>query len=286
MGGRRLVVERTDAPAHLSFTRSRCWHSPFPACSAMAWIFVQPEHRSGQRLLGSLLGTTEAPANIYSMPGMAWALSSHYFPLAYLTLGPALRALDVRMEEAGLMLGASYAQVLGKVTLPLLRPAILSALLLLFVMGMASYEVPRLIGRFLFNDASTTEIAVTSDRFVRIRGGRARQPRAPLHLHPRGSIATPRHLRRRSFATVTGKGYRPAASWGAGVAGGLGTGAMFASRLGCRSSRWYGNPSSATAQPFASSVADATLENYRFILSYPIFLAAVKRADVLLRPWR
>src|SRR5260221_6539279 len=78
---------------------------------------------------------------------MTWALSSHYFPLAYLVLGPALRALDVRMEEAALMAGGSYRQGFAKVTVPLLRPAILSALLLLVVMGMASDDVPRLIGR-------------------------------------------------------------------------------------------------------------------------------------------
>ena len=46
------------------------------------------------------------------MAGMIWALSSHYFPLAYLALGPALRVLDVRMEEAGLVSGGRYLQVL------------------------------------------------------------------------------------------------------------------------------------------------------------------------------
>ena len=83
-------------------------------------------------MLKAAFGLSEAPVNIYSMAGMTWALSSHYFPLAYLVLGPALRALDLRMEEAALMAGGSYPQVFARVTLPLLRPAILSALLLLF----------------------------------------------------------------------------------------------------------------------------------------------------------
>ena len=39
----------------------------------------------------------------YSMGGMIWVLSAHYFPLAYLLLGPAFRSLDVRMEEAAYM---------------------------------------------------------------------------------------------------------------------------------------------------------------------------------------
>jgi hypothetical protein len=126
---------------------------------AMAWIFVlSPNIGWGNALLKAAFGLGEAPLNIYSMAGMTWALSSHYFPLAYLALGPALRVLDMRMEEAALMAGGSYGQVFARVTLPLLRPAILSALLLLFVMGMASYEVPRLIGRPARIDVFTTDI--------------------------------------------------------------------------------------------------------------------------------
>ena len=73
---------------------------------AMAWIFVfSPNIGWGNAVLKSAFGLGEAPVNIYSMAGMTWALSSHYFPLAYLALGPALRVLDVRMEEAGLVVG-------------------------------------------------------------------------------------------------------------------------------------------------------------------------------------
>src|SRR5207244_3139049 len=135
---------------------------------AMAWIFVfSPNIGWGNAVLKAAFGLSEAPVNIYSMAGMTWALSSHYFPLAYLVLGPALRALDLRMEEAALMAGGSYPQVFARVTLPLLRPAILSALLLLFVLGMASYEVPRLIGRPARIDVFTTDIqaAITQTQF-------------------------------------------------------------------------------------------------------------------------
>src|SRR5262249_38266873 len=126
---------------------------------AMAWIFVlSPNIGWANALLKSGLGLAEAPVSIYSMAGMTWALASHYFPLAYLALGPALRVLDVGREGAALLAGGTYAHVFRKVTLPLLRPAILSALLLLFVLGMSSYEVPRLIGRPARIDVFTTDI--------------------------------------------------------------------------------------------------------------------------------
>ena len=135
------VVERTDAPGGALFHTLSLLSFAVPGLlMAMAWIFIfSPNIGWGNALLKSAFGLHEAPVNIYSMAGMTWALSSHYFPLAYLALGPALRVLDVRMEEAALMSGGTYPQVFIRVTLPLLRPAILSALLLLFVMGMASY---------------------------------------------------------------------------------------------------------------------------------------------------
>ena len=281
------VVERTDAPGASVFHTLALLSFAVPGLlMAMAWIFVlSPNIGWGNALLASLLGTKEAPASIYSMPGMAWALSSHYFPVAYLTLGPALRALDVRMEEAGLMLGASYARVLGKVTLPLLRPAILSALLLLFVMGMASYEVPRLIGRPARIDVLTTEIQGAIIATPPAFGVASALSLALLSIcilavycYRRGTADVD------SFATITGKGYRPArmklGRWRRPVA--LAIGVMFALALGLPVltliwQSFFRN----LAQPFASSAADATLDNYRFILSYPIFLAAVKTSVLL-----
>ncbi len=161
MGGLvAFVVERTDAPLGPLFHSLALLSFAIPGLlTAMAWIFVlSPNIGWVNALMKIWFGLTEAPFSIYSMAGMIWALSSHYFPLAYLALGPALRVLDVRLEEAALVSGARYWQVMPKITLPLLRPAILSALLLLFMLGMSSYEVPRLIGRPARIDVFTTEI--------------------------------------------------------------------------------------------------------------------------------
>jgi iron(III) transport system permease protein len=219
------------------------------------------------------------------MAGMTWALSSHYFPLAYLALGPALRVLDVRMEEAALMSGGNYAQVFTRVTLPLLRPAILSALLLLFVMGMASYEVPRLIGRPARIDVFTTDIQgaiIATPPAFGVASALGLTLLAICVLAVYFYRRATRHAE--SFATITGKGYRPTrvklGPWRWPVA--LGIGAMFALALGLPLltlvwQSFFRN----LAQPFFSSGAQATLDNYDFILSYPIFLSAVKTSVLL-----
>jgi iron(III) transport system permease protein len=281
------VVERTDAPGASLFHTLALLSFAIPGLLiAMAWIFVfSPNIGWGNALLKSVFGIGEAPVNIYSMLGMAWALSSHYFPLAYLALGPSLRMLDTRMEEAGLMSGGNYAQVLGRVTLPLMRPAILSALLLLFVMGMASYEVPRLIGRPARIDVFTTEIQGAIISAPPAFGVASALSLALLII----CILAVYFYRRatanaEAFATITGKGYRPTriklGGWRWPIA--LGIGAIFALALGLPLltlvwQSFFRN----LAQPFLSSPANATLDNYQFILSYPIFLAAV-RTSVLL----
>src|SRR5262249_26703712 len=148
--------------------------------------------------------------NIYSMAGMAWALSSHYFPLAYLVLGPALRALDMRLEAAALLGGGHCGQVFKRVTLPLLRPAILSALLLLFVMGMASYEVPRLIGRPARIDVFTTDIQGAIIAAPPAFGVASALGLTLLAICVLAVVFYRRATRHaESFATITGKGYRP-----------------------------------------------------------------------------
>jgi iron(III) transport system permease protein len=281
------VVERTDAPgATLFHTLSLLSFAVPGLLMAMAWIFVfSPNIGWGNAVLMSAFGLGEPPVNIYSMAGMTWALSSHYFPLAYLALGPALRVLDVRMEEAGLMSGGNYPQVFTRVTLPLLRPAILSALLLLFVMGMASYEVPRLIGRPARIDVFTTDIQgaiISTPPAFGVASALGVTLLAICILAVYFYRRATRHAE--SFATITGKGYRPTrvklGPWRWPVA--LGIGAMFALALGLPLltlvwQSFFRN----LAQPFFSSGAQATLENYDFILSYPIFLSAVKTSVLL-----
>ena len=281
------VVERTDAPgATLFHTLSLLSFAVPGLLMAMAWIFVfSPNIGWGNAVLMLAFGLGEPPVNIYSMAGMTWALSSHYFPLAYLALGPALRVLDVRMEEAGLMSGGNYPQVFTRVTLPLLRPAILSALLLLFVMGMASYEVPRLIGRPARIDVFTTDIQgaiISTPPAFGVASALGVTLLAICIMAVYFYRRATRHAE--SFATITGKGYRPTrvklGPWRWPVA--LGIGAMFALALGLPLltlvwQSFFRN----LAQPFFSSAAQATLDNYDFILSYPIFLSAVKTSVLL-----
>ena len=92
------AVERTDAPGAMLFHNLALLSFAIPGLlMAMAWIFVlSPNIGWVNAVLKSTLGLKNAPFNIYSMTGMIWSLSSHYFPLAYL----ALRAGAARARRA------------------------------------------------------------------------------------------------------------------------------------------------------------------------------------------
>jgi iron(III) transport system permease protein len=288
MGGAvAWVVERTDAPGGSLFHALALLSFAIPGLlTAMAWIFVlSPNIGWVNALIKSTFGLSESPFSIYSMGGMIWALSSHYFPLAYLTLGPALRVMDVRMEEAALVSGARYWQVLPKITLPLLRPAILSTLLLLFMLGMSSYEVPRLIGRPSRIDVFTTDIQAATNSAPPEFGIASALSFTLLCICIVAVFFYRRSTRNaEAFATITGKGYMPTRiklrRWRWPVAGAISV--MFAFSLGLPLltlvwQSFYRN----LAQPFIANSGTASLDNYRFILHYPIFVDAVQTSVML-----
>jgi iron(III) transport system permease protein len=281
------VVERTDAPCGALFHVLALMSFAIPGLlMAIAWILIfSPNIGWANGALKSLFGLAQAPVSIYSMGGMIWALSSHYFPLAYLALGPALRALDTRMEEAGQASGGSGWQILTRITLPLLRPALWSTVLLVFVMGISSYEVPRLIGRPARVDVFTTEIQMATQGSPPEFGVASALSLTLLVICLAVVYVYRRGVRdAESFATVTGKGYVPNAvalgRWRWPVA--IAVGAMFALALGLPlATLLWQSAFRNLAPPLLSSTAAATLDNYRYILTYPIFLGAL-RTSVLL----
>ena len=73
-------------------------------------------------------------------------LSLHYYAFAFITVSGALASIDSQLEETAALLGASRMQVMKKVTLPLVLPAILSAFILTFSKGLGTFGTPAFLG--------------------------------------------------------------------------------------------------------------------------------------------
>ena len=282
------VVERTDAPgATLFHTLSLLSFAVPGLLMAMAWIFVfSPNIGWGNAVLMSAFGLGEPPVNIYSMAGMTWALSSHYFPLAYLALGPALRVLDVRMEEAGADVGRQLLPGLhpGHVAAAAARDPVRAAASVRDGDGVVRGAAPdrpsrphrrvhhRHPGRDHFDAAG-------------IRGRKRARRHAARDLHHGGLLLPPCNPHTRNPSPPSpARATAPRASSSVPGAGRSRSASVRCSpwRSACRLltlvwQSFFRN----LAQPFFSSAAQATLDNYDFILSYPIFLSAVKTSVLL-----
>ncbi len=69
-------------------------------------------------------------------------LSIHYAPFAYILIGGIFRNMDANLEEAALILNTPKWKTFFRITLPMVRPAILSTILLVFSSAVGSYPVP------------------------------------------------------------------------------------------------------------------------------------------------
>lgn len=113
----------------------------------VSWaLLLNPSNGLFNLLLREVFGLQGAAFNIYSMPGMILVEGLLDLPIAYLIIAPAMSAFDVSLEESSKVCGASNLRTLLKVTLPVLRPAILAAFILVIVRSLASFAVPAVIG--------------------------------------------------------------------------------------------------------------------------------------------
>ncbi|WP_308491966.1 ABC transporter permease [Microbacterium terrisoli] len=210
-----ILVVRTKLPFGRLLAGSMQW--PFFISSLLlgfGWIalygpagFVSVEV---QRWIGFV------PWNLYSIPGMALTEAVGLAPIAYVFCANALRKSDASLESAAQVCGSGPLRIIFQVIVPLLRPPIVYASILIFSMSIETLSVPLLYGTpvrievfstFLYThglqsiqpdygilaSASTIILAVTittvaiqakvlknSQRFVSVRGKATRPRRLDL----------------------------------------------------------------------------------------------------------
>ncbi len=177
----------------------------------VSWILLgSPKIGLINLALQKVLGTDWVFINVYSLWGMIWVDALHYSPMAFLLMTAAFRAMDPALEESAVMSGASVWQVLRKVTLPLVWPAIFATLLILFVRAIESFEVPALLGLPVGIHVFTSAIYQAVHRYPSEIGLASAYAVTLLLITTVGvyfqSILSSRGNR---YATMTGKGFRP-----------------------------------------------------------------------------
>ena len=152
------VVTRTDVPWRglWEFSTLGLYFIPLLA-AATAWSI----------LLGGRNGMINATIraltpwdgfDVNSMSGMIFVQSLYLVPLVFLIVAASMRNVSPDYEHAARINGASPLSVFFRVTLGVSRPALLSAAVLCFIIGLGSMEIPLLFGFPAKEHVFTTDI--------------------------------------------------------------------------------------------------------------------------------
>ena len=130
-------------------------------------------------------------------------------PLPYLLICDALRGLDPSFLEAARVHGAVPCLVFRRIVLPLLLPAGLASALLVFVHAIGMFSVPAVLGMPAGFNVATTEIYRLLETYPPRIADATGWGVLLLAIAALLTYAQSALLKRRSFVTVTGRGFRP-----------------------------------------------------------------------------
>jgi iron(III) transport system permease protein len=115
--------------------------------TAMGWTFIA-HVRIGllNRWLMDTFSLAEGPINIATPVGMGFVQGLNLTPLAFILTAQMFRAMNPALEEAAKIHGMSFLGTARRITLPLAFPAILAATIYMLTIGIATFDVPAIIG--------------------------------------------------------------------------------------------------------------------------------------------
>lgn len=180
-----------------------------PLVGAVAWaILASPKTGLLNTFLASI--GIDWRFNVYSMSGLIVIFGIYYAPYVYMFTASALRNMDPALEEAAEISGASAFSTLFTVTFPLIAPAIISGMLLSFIVMLGIYGIPAVLGTpadvpvlttYIFKLTAWTPPLYSTAAAVAI-----------ILMVVTGFLVWLQHkvISRRAYTTVAGKAFRPA----------------------------------------------------------------------------
>ena len=115
---------------------------------AIAWLSLFKNDRIGgsEGLLTYMTGVQVPDWVAYGIVPIVITLAMHYYAYAYLLISGALATVDSELEEAGATSGMGKWKRIRVITMPLLMPAIGSAIVLTFIRILGTFGTPALLG--------------------------------------------------------------------------------------------------------------------------------------------
>ena len=174
---------------------------------ALAWLAMFRNSTSGANGFLAGLGIPVPDWLAYGPIAIVLCMSMHYYAFSYIMVSGALRSINSELEEMGEIQGASKAQILRHITLPLILPSVLSATVMTISKSIGTYGVPANLG----NRIGYYTLATKMRNFID-QGPQAVGYSMSIVLVLLAALIIFSNQRivgvRKSYATVSGKGGR------------------------------------------------------------------------------
>ena len=135
------LMVRSDLPFKKFFSLAVIIPYMIPSwCKSQAWLSMFKTARlGGAPGFMASLGLDVPEWLAYGPVAIIIVLTLHYYAYTYLLVSSALNSINSELEEMGEIQGAGKAMILRKITLPLVLPAILSAVILTFSKAIGTF---------------------------------------------------------------------------------------------------------------------------------------------------
>lgn len=142
------LMVRTDLPCKGFFSLAVIIPYMIPSwAKAQAWLTMfKTERIGGTPGFMTSLGISTPEWLAYGPIAIIIVLTLHYYAYAYLLVSAALNSINSELEEMGEIQGAGKARILRNITLPLVLPAMLSAIILTFSKAIGTFGVINYLG--------------------------------------------------------------------------------------------------------------------------------------------
>lgn len=123
------------------------WMAVPPLVFGYGWILLtNPGNGALNVLLMKIFGMSSAPLSPYSPLSLIIISGFSLVPTAYVMISGLLRNMDPSLEDAGYVIGASRRTTLSRITLPLMRPGLLSVSIFLIMAMVQTFDLPQILG--------------------------------------------------------------------------------------------------------------------------------------------
>jgi len=204
------ILTRTNVPGRAML--ERLLELPYymtPLVGALAWAIIAGPKSGFMNQIWKGLGGSGDIADIYTHFGIAWVMALFEGTVAFVMISASMKSMDPALEESARVMGASKLRTTLTVTLPLVMPGVLGATLFVFAEMLGSFAAALVIGIPGRIYVITTAIWDSTLSYPPAYG-RASAMGLALFVVMFGMLTFYRYMIvGGSFATITGKAFRP-----------------------------------------------------------------------------